>query len=62
MTRANRAIFRKQTPEIEGASIVSSPTGGTTIYVSPGGWKLLLRIVRWLLALGGVWLYAGTSR
>lgn len=61
MSFADATSSRKQPPDGEGAYVVSSPTRGVMIYVTPGGLKLLLRFFRWLLAIGGLLIYAGTT-
>lgn len=52
---------RKQTLDGESAYVMSSPTRGVIIHVTPGGWRLLMRILQWLLAAGGLYIYAGLN-
>jgi hypothetical protein len=51
-------------PDGQGVSLSTSPTQGTILYVSPGGWAVLELIgkkvvstIKWALGLGGWILY-----
>lgn len=61
MSLADGTDTRKQTLGGEGAYVMHSPTRGVLVYITPGGWSLLMRILKWLLAAGGLYIYAGSS-
>lgn len=61
MLLADSTDPRKLTLDGDGAYVMSSPTRGVFIHITPGAWRLLMRILQWLLAAGGVYLYAGST-
>lgn len=52
---------KENLPSGEGVYVLSSPTRGVFIHVTPGGWRLLLRVLRWVLAAVGLYIYSGST-